>query len=156
MHEYTSTVRIWELTCPGFLEEVGRVRRWIRDVLSDSPRVDDAALIVTELSTNALLHSDSGNSSRAFFSLTLTHAPDLITISVTDFGGSSSRPHIQHPNTRILHGRGLALVAALAEHLEVRGGTDGHTVIATLHHRKPITADEAVTPTPPSPEHQPC
>ena len=136
---------------------MARARRWVRDVLSDSPRVDDAALIVTELSTNALLHSDSGNSNRAFFSLTLTHAPDLITISVTDFGGSSSRPHIQHPNTRVLHGRGLALVAALADHLEVRGGgTNGHTVIATLHHRKPTTADEAVTSTPPSPERQPC
>jgi anti-sigma regulatory factor (Ser/Thr protein kinase) len=107
MHEYMSTVRIWELTCPGLLEEVGRARRWTRDVLSDSPQADDAALIVTELSANALLHSDSGLSWNSF-SLTLSRTPQAITITVKDSGGAPTRPHIQHPHRTALHGRGLA------------------------------------------------
>lgn len=155
MHEYTSTVRIWELTCPGFLEEVGRARRWTRDILNGNPHVDDAALIVTELSTNALLHSNSGYSQDSFC-LTLTLKPDTLTITVADSGGSHSKPRMERPNANTLHGRGLALVAALADHLQVRGGTDGHIITATLDNRNPTIPDETATLTPPSPEHQPC
>lgn len=57
MHECMSKVRIWELSCPGFREEVSRARQCARGTLADSPHADDAALIVTELSINALLHS---------------------------------------------------------------------------------------------------
>lgn len=61
MHEYMSmgSVRVWGLTCPGFPEEVGRARRWTRDILSGHACVDDAALIVSELGTNALLYTAS-------------------------------------------------------------------------------------------------
>lgn len=48
-------------TFPGHMEQVGHARRWTRNILADSPYADAAALIVTELSTNALLHSSSGN-----------------------------------------------------------------------------------------------
>ena len=66
MHEYTSTARVWGLTCPGFLEEVSRARRWTRDILRDSPLAEDAALIVSELSANAILHTASGQESGSF------------------------------------------------------------------------------------------
>lgn len=154
MHEYMSTVRIWELTCPGLLEEVGRARRWTRDVLSDSPHADDAALIVTELSANALLHSDSGLG-RNSFSLTLTRTPQALTITVTDSGGAPTRPHIRHPRRTALHGRGLALVEAVADRMEIRKGVHGHAVIATLHSPKPSNdAWHATTAT--TRERQPC
>ncbi|WP_078941475.1 hypothetical protein [Streptomyces cellulosae] len=52
MHEYTSTARVWGLTCPGFPEEVSRARRWTRDILRGSPLAEDAELIVSELSAN--------------------------------------------------------------------------------------------------------
>ena len=42
MHEYTSTARVWGLTCPGFPEEVSRARRWTRDILRGSPLAEDA------------------------------------------------------------------------------------------------------------------
>ncbi|WP_255954551.1 ATP-binding protein [Streptomyces odontomachi] len=160
---YLSTLReparpeetgIWEVTCPGRLEEVGRVRRWTRDVLSDSPHADDAALIVTELSANALLHSDSGLS-RNSFSVTVTCTPQAITITVTDSGGAPTRPHIQHPRRMALQGRGLALVEALADRMEIRKGVHGHAVIATLHNPKPRNnAWDASTAT--ARERQPC
>jgi anti-sigma regulatory factor (Ser/Thr protein kinase) len=132
MHEYTSKVQIWELTCPGHLEEVGRARRWTRDVLSDSGHADDAALIVTELGTNALLHSASGNQGEAF-SLTISRAPETVLISVTDAGGTRTTPHVEHPAENDTHGRGLALVSTLAQRLHINGDDKhGHTVTAEL------------------------
>ncbi|CAL2066726.1 protein of unknown function [Streptomyces murinus] len=53
-------VQVWGLSCPGFPEEVSRARRWTRDILRGSPLADDAALIVSELSTNAIRHTASG------------------------------------------------------------------------------------------------
>ncbi|MFC4495807.1 ATP-binding protein [Streptomyces ovatisporus] len=132
MHEYTSTVRIWELSCPGYLEEIGRARRWTRDVLSDSDHADDAALIVTELGTNALLHSASGNQGDGF-NLTISRTPQAVSVSVTDSGGTRTTPHVEHPDENDTHGRGLALVASLARRLHVYGDDEnGHTVTAEL------------------------
>jgi anti-sigma regulatory factor (Ser/Thr protein kinase) len=132
MHEYTSKVRIWELTCPGHLEEVGRARRWTRDVLSDSGHADDAALIVTELGTNALLHSASGNQGEAF-SLTISRTPETVLISVTDTGGTRTTPHVEHSDENDTHGRGLALVSTLAQRLHITGDDKhGHTVTVEL------------------------
>jgi anti-sigma regulatory factor (Ser/Thr protein kinase) len=132
MHEYGSKVRIWELTCPDHLEEVGRARRWTRDVLSDSGHADDAALIVTELGTNALLHSTSGNQGEAF-SLTISRTPETVLISVTDAGGTRTTPHVEHPDENDTHGRGLALVSTLAQRLHINGDDKhGHTVTAEL------------------------
>jgi hypothetical protein len=45
---------------PGFPEEVSRARRWTRDILAGSPLAEDAELIVSELSANAVLHTASG------------------------------------------------------------------------------------------------
>src|SRR5436190_11383613 len=109
MHEYTSTVRIWELTCPGLLEEVGRARRWTRDILNDSPHADDAALIVSELGANALLHSSSGSGFGALH-VTLICSPQTVTVTVTDSGGRGTTPHAERPGEDETHGRGLCLV----------------------------------------------
>ncbi|WP_229924299.1 ATP-binding protein [Streptomyces sulfonofaciens] len=151
-----STAQIWELTCPGLLEEVGRARRWTRDVLSDSPHADDAALIVTELATNALLHTDSG-SSQDRFHLTLTCSSKEVTISVKDSGGTRAKPRIKHPSDKTLHGRGLALVEAIAHRMEVHGNYAlGHVVIATLRAKEAgVPAVPTTSPTP-SPERQTC
>ncbi|WP_019549317.1 ATP-binding protein [Streptomyces sulphureus] len=137
MHEYTSTVRIWELSCPGLREEIGRARRWTHDILSDSPCADDAALIVTELGTNALLHSASGNGT-GVVRIHLRRTVDSVAVSVRDSGGRQSIPHTEEPDEDEIHGRGLGLVAALADHLEVRGdSTHGYTVTAELRQETP-------------------
>lgn len=133
MHEYTSRVRIWELTCPGLLEEVGRARRWTRDILSNTPCADDAALIVTELGSNALRHSSSGSGHGAFH-IVLVHSPRTVAISVTDSGGSRTAPHVEKPRDDDTHGRGLRLVTALAHHVQIHGDDhQGHTVTAEFH-----------------------
>ena len=61
MDEYTSRTRVWGFTCPGSPEEVGRARRWTRDILRESSCADAAELIVSELGSNAVLHTASGD-----------------------------------------------------------------------------------------------
>ncbi|MFE4962322.1 ATP-binding protein [Streptomyces sp. NPDC056660] len=131
MHEYTSRVRVWGLTCPGFPEEVSRARRWTRDILRGSPLVDDAALIVSELSTNALLHTSSGGECGSFH-LALAVAPQVIALSVTDDGGGGSAPKVEHQGQDAEHGRGLGMVSALAQRVVVQGVNGGYTVTAEL------------------------
>lgn len=134
MHEYMSAVRIWELTCPGRPEEIGRVRRWVRDILTGVPRVDDAALIVSELGTNAVVHTASG---RGNFRLVIAHSPDILTISVTDAGGAATRPQVWCAEDTATGGRGLGLVYAYAARLEIHRRGRSHTVTAELD----LTAD---------------
>lgn len=145
MHEYMSTGRIWELTCPGLLEEVSRARRWIRDVLHDSPHADDAALIVTELGANAVHHSASGTPNGSFH-LSLHRWPGVVVLAVTDTGGSDTKPHVEMPDEEETHGRGLALVMALAGRVRVSGDDYGRTVTVEL------TDEERVAPGERTPE----
>ncbi|GGM03949.1 hypothetical protein GCM10010129_54380 [Streptomyces fumigatiscleroticus] len=135
MHEYTSTARVWGLSCPGFPEEVSRARRWTRDILRDSPLVEEAALIVSELSSNAILHTASGQEAGSFH-LALAVSPQVIALSVTDAGGTDTAPKVEHQehdqDQDAEHGRGLCLVSALAHRVVVHDSYGGYTVTAEL------------------------
>ena len=131
MHEYTSTARVWGLTCPGFPEEVSRARRWTRDILRGSPLADDAELIVSELSANAILHTASGTASGSFH-LALAVSPQVIALSVTDAGGTGTSPKVEHQDQDAEHGRGLGMVTALAPRVVVHNSQAGHTLTAEL------------------------
>ncbi|MBQ0847216.1 ATP-binding protein [Streptomyces sp. NBC_00414] len=131
MHEYTSTARVWGLTCPGFPEEVSRARRWTRDILRGSPLADDAELIVSELSANAILHTASGRQSGSFH-LALAISPQMVALSVTDAGGTGRAPKVEHQDQEAEHGRGLSMVSAIAHRVVVHDSDGGHTVTAEL------------------------
>jgi anti-sigma regulatory factor (Ser/Thr protein kinase) len=131
MHEYTSTVRVWGLSCPGFPEEVSRARRWTRDILRGFPLADDAELIVSELSTNAILHTASGRASGSFH-LAVAVSPRVVALSVTDEGGTGTAPKAEHQDDQAEHGRGLDMVSALAHRVVVHDSHGGHTVTAEL------------------------
>lgn len=131
MHEYTSTARVWGLTCPGFPEEVSRARRWTRDILRDSPLAEDAALIVSELSANAILHTASGQESGSFH-LALAVSSQVVALSVTDNGGAGA-PKVEHQDQEAEQGRGLAMVDAIAHRLVVHDSADGRTITAELY-----------------------
>ncbi|AZK95526.1 MULTISPECIES: ATP-binding protein [Streptomyces] len=113
----------------GLPQEVSRARRWTRTVLGPHPCADDALLVVTELGTNAIAHSGGG---RGGFHLAVTYTETAATITVTDSGGSSSRPRITHPDDDALGGRGLALVSAYATEIRISGDHHGHTITAEL------------------------
>ncbi|WP_405931799.1 ATP-binding protein [Streptomyces sp. NBC_00827] len=131
MHEYMSTAWVWGLTCPGFPEEVSRARRWTRDILCGSPLAEDAELIVSELSANAILHTASGRESGSFH-LALAVSSQVVALSVTDDGGAGTAPKIAHRDQEAEHGRGLGMVSAIAHRVVVHDSDDGHTVTAEL------------------------
>ncbi|MCX4973707.1 ATP-binding protein [Streptomyces sp. NBC_00620] len=131
MHEYTSTARVWGLTCPGFPEEVSRARRWTRDILRGSPLAEDAEVIVSELSTNAILHTASGQESGSFH-LALAVSSQMVALSVTDDGGNGTAPKVEHQGDDAEHGRGLGMVSAIAHRVVVHDSNGGYTVTAEL------------------------
>ena len=131
MHEYTSTARVWGLSCPGFPEEVSRARRWTRDILRGSPLAEDAELIVSELSANAILHTASGRERSSFY-LAVAVSPQVIALSVTDEGGTGTAPKVEHQDQEAEHGRGLGMVSVIAHRVVVHDSDGGHTVTAEL------------------------
>ncbi|MFD3611423.1 ATP-binding protein [Streptomyces atroolivaceus] len=99
----------------------------------------DAALLVSELATNALLHGSlRGRHFRVEFSLTAT----ALRIAVTDPRGERL-PVLREAADDECYGRGLRVVARLADGWGVEPRTVGKTVFAELALRKP---DMAVGP----------
>ncbi|MBJ6640373.1 ATP-binding protein [Streptomyces sp. DHE7-1] len=106
-------------------------RNWIHATLNGHPHSDDAALIVTELGTNALTYTASGCGTGAFH-VTITVSELTTTIAVTDSGQARTTPEIQHPPLNATHGRGLGMVAVLADNVTIQGDDSGRTVTAEL------------------------
>ncbi|MCW2645823.1 MAG: putative two-component sensor histidine kinase protein [Pseudonocardiales bacterium] len=94
----------------------------------DDPLLDDAALIVTELATNAVLHALSG------FAVDVSSSPDTVRIAVHD--ASPTRPEPRDASVLAASGRGLGIVAALANKWDVEPRDTGKTVWAELHRRR--------------------
>ncbi|WP_333774559.1 ATP-binding protein [Streptomyces sp. IBSBF 3136] len=132
MHEYTSAARVWGLSCPGSPEEVSRARRWTRDILRGSPLADDAELIVSELSANAILHTASGRE-HGTFHLAVAVSAQVVAVSVTDDGGTGTAPKVEHQDQDAEHGRGLGMVSVIAHRVVVHNSDQGHTVTAELY-----------------------
>ncbi|MGY0062038.1 ATP-binding protein [Streptomyces sp. LZ34] len=89
---------------------------------------DDAALIVSELASNAVLHgSVPGRHFRVQLTLTKTH----LRIAVSDAKGERL-PHPRRPTPDDKFGRGLLIVRALATRWGVRERTVGKEVWVEL------------------------
>ncbi|MFF4653150.1 ATP-binding protein [Streptomyces sp. NPDC001380] len=125
--------RVWHLTCPGEAQEVGRVRRWIRDVCRGYPCADEAELIASELSTNAITHTHSGRPG-GLFTVMLTWTPGLFVMAVSDNGGALGIPHARQAGNSSTSGRGLALVEALSSRMDVLSHMNGRTVRVALRY----------------------
>jgi anti-sigma regulatory factor (Ser/Thr protein kinase) len=110
---------------PGRPEQVGRARAFVRGVLPDDPVADDVALAVSELVTNAISHSRSREPG-GLVTVRVVARPGIdLRVEVDDEGGPwDGRVRDDE------HGRGLAVVAALAGETGwgVTGGVGGRTV----------------------------
>jgi hypothetical protein len=101
----------WSRTFPATPAQAPEVRRFLSAILDGSPAADDAVLCLSELATNATLHSHSGEPGGHLTVRAQMHAGRL-RVEVHDQGGSWSRPARRRDGQ---HGRGLLLVACLAD-----------------------------------------
>lgn len=100
---------------PGRPESASAARELARQVLGDAnPATETAMLLVSELVTNSVMHSRSGEPGGSV-TVALCDGPAGILIQVCDNGGSSE-PHVSAmPGNDAEHGYGLLLVDALAD-----------------------------------------
>ncbi|GGK70357.1 hypothetical protein Sme01_27730 [Sphaerisporangium melleum] len=114
---------VTELT--GSPESVGRAREYVRRKLGDAhPAVDDVTLLVSEVVTNAILHSDSGDGGTV--TLALTDCDEYVHVDVVDAGGRGA-PRLCGESLAE-GGRGLMLVDLISERWDVRADEAGRTV----------------------------
>jgi len=112
---------------PGRPEHIGAARRFVAAALVGWPAAQEAALLlVSEVVTNAILHSASGD---AGGSLEVRYALDdhEVYVEVLDAGGGA-RPSRHAGQLEGVGGRGLALVEALASSWGVHDHQAGRMV----------------------------
>jgi anti-sigma regulatory factor (Ser/Thr protein kinase) len=119
------------LPCASASVAVAR-RRITADLLAAGifeAAVGDAALVMSELLSNAILHARPlpGRGLQVAWIV----GAGSVEIAVTD-GGGPTRPHAAHPSLSSLGGRGLEIVAYLSDHWGVRADSPGTTVWAVL------------------------
>lgn len=98
----------------GTAAAVGDARAWaVSRLPADCSRADDVAVVVSELATNAVLHSASGHR-HATFRVSLDLVPGEVTIAVIDRGAAAaSAPRLTDEG-----GWGLLIVRDLADSYE--------------------------------------
>ena len=97
---------------PGRHEQVAQARRFVGRVLDGCPVTDEAVLCVSELATNALLHTGSGAGGK--FEVIVQHGESWARVAVCD-EGSPVRPAARALDSVSEDGRGLGLVALVAD-----------------------------------------
>jgi anti-sigma regulatory factor (Ser/Thr protein kinase) len=118
------------LPCEG--RSAGLARSYVRETLGawgQSQLADTAALLVSELVTNAVLHA------RTPLHLSLRLHPNRVRVEVGD--GNPAQPAMQKPDPLSPGGRGLVLVDRLAPTWGVEERAAGKVVWFEL----PITVD---------------
>jgi two-component sensor histidine kinase len=99
----------FERAYPGTADQPRRVRADLTDVAGACPIRDELVLLASELAANAILHSRSGHPGGVFTVQATLYPGDYAWVEVIDQGGPW--PAGTHDDE---HGRGLAVVAAIA------------------------------------------
>jgi serine/threonine-protein kinase RsbW len=75
---------------PGRADQIGHARDFTRRTLGACPVLDEAVLLVSELATNAIEHTPTGNGGT--FHVSIHHGETRLLIAVID-GGSEKTPN---------------------------------------------------------------
>jgi serine/threonine-protein kinase RsbW len=94
----------------GAASEVRRVRADLAALAAGCPVTNELVLLASELATNAIMHSRSGQPGATFTVRAELHHGDYAWVEVEDHGGNWTAREDQDDE----HGRGLAIVAAIA------------------------------------------
>jgi hypothetical protein len=114
------------------------MRRWLAALLPDCPARDDVAVVASEMSTNAVLHTASGRG--GWFTVEIIRLPLAVRVAVEDGGAPSGPQLIDDPQSN--HGRGLQVVQGLSIRSGVYGDHRGRQMWADV----PWDGDEPVLP----------
>jgi anti-sigma regulatory factor (Ser/Thr protein kinase) len=112
-------------TFPGRADQIARAREFTKRVLGRCPVTDEAVLLVSELATNALEHTSTGDGGQ--FQVTICRNGMSLLIGVSDNGSAKTpEPGPLDPGSET--GRGLGLVELIADRWGYCGGEHGRTV----------------------------
>lgn len=112
-------------TFAGSADQVRQARRFVGRVLGDCPVADVAALLVSELATNAIIHTASGKDGR--FAVIVHCTGTWARVEVWDEGSVSTPVACSH-GTPGESGYGLGLVELMASRWGQEGGVRGRVV----------------------------
>ncbi|HUN35123.1 MAG TPA: ATP-binding protein [Trebonia sp.] len=126
------SLRWWARDFPGDADQVRAVRHWIEDLLPDCDPQADLLILASELCTNAISHTRSGDDGGRF-SVHVEWAPELARLVIGDQGSPSvpsigAAPADQGEEC----GRGLWLVDQLADDWGTARHPAGRVVWADL------------------------
>ncbi|WP_051864754.1 ATP-binding protein [Streptosporangium roseum] len=94
---------------------VATARQWARELLTGTASdatVDDLVLLLSEVVTNAVVHSDSGRAPGGSVMVCLGFGGGLVHVEVIDDGSATSVPFVRAADSD--GGRGLLLVDLIA------------------------------------------
>jgi serine/threonine-protein kinase RsbW len=122
------------VTLAATADQIAAARRFVRAVIGDAPSAADAMLCLSEVATNAVIHSDSGRADGRFTVSAEVHGDGCVRVEIEDEGGRwvvRDKPEGQQH-------LGLMIVRELATAWGIEGdGSDGRTVWFEL---RPIAA----------------
>jgi anti-sigma regulatory factor (Ser/Thr protein kinase) len=119
-------------TFPGLPDQVPVARQWLARMIDGFAAADDVLLACSELTTNAIMHSDSGLPDGTF-TVRLAIRQDIVRVEVLDQGGVwAGRPQLHRfegdqAEDASQCGRGLTIVAAITDAWGISGDHEGRT-----------------------------
>lgn len=113
----------------GIPESVTRARHDLLRFLAGCPAADTAALVISELAANAILHTRSAHGS---FTVNAELFPGYCWLEVADEGGSWAPSPPGDPLPEDETGRGLHIVYAVSSDVEISGSAAGRVIAARI------------------------
>jgi anti-sigma regulatory factor (Ser/Thr protein kinase) len=120
----TAPPLVWSRAFPAIPLCAREARRFLSAILSGSPGADNAILCLSELVTNAIVHSRSRAPGGRFF-VHVYRRENVLRVEVSDQGGPWAEIP---PGTDSGGGRGLLLVARLSRCWGRSGDESGRTI----------------------------
>jgi anti-sigma regulatory factor (Ser/Thr protein kinase) len=133
------TVLRWRRVFPGEERQVSVMRSWLTSLLPDCPAREDVALVATEISSNAVLHTASGQG--GWFAMEITWHPLAVRVAVADGGAPAGPRLVDDPAGE--HGRGMRVVHAFSARSGVCGDDRGRLVWAEVPWDHAAVAEDA-------------
>lgn len=115
-------------TFPGQPGQVSVARRWLAQMIDGFAAIDDVLLACSELATNAIVHSASGQPDGQF-TVRLAIRQDIVRVEVLDQGGAWPGRLGEYDDAKDSgqRGRGLTIVAAITDAWGIVGDHEGRT-----------------------------